>query len=62
MNIVAKHFMKLEDDENKRQAVIPVVAAIPVEGGVMSVGIGVGTRDEDSSNTSYTSEEVEEDV
>lgn len=64
MNIVAKHFMKLEDDENKRQAVIPVVAAIPVDGGVMSVGIGVGTRDEDSdsNNTSITSEEVEEEV
>lgn len=69
MNIVAKHFMKLEDDENKRQAVIPVVAAIPVDGGVMIPGVGVGTRDEDiadsvsdSSNTSYTSEEVEEDV
>lgn len=62
MNIVTKHFMKLEDDENKRQAVIPVIAAVPVDGGVMIPGVGVGVRDEDDSSTSVTSESEEEDV
>ena len=47
INVVTKHFMKLEDDENKRAAVIPVIAAVPVDGGVMIPGVGVGTRDDE---------------
>ena len=59
MNIVTKHFMKLEDDENKKQAVIPVIAAVPVEGGIMVPGIGVGTVDENDGNEVVNAEEDE---
>lgn len=50
MNIVTKHFMKLEDDESKRAAVIPVIAAVPVEGGIMVPGVGIGTFEESAAS------------